>query len=93
MAEPFQAGKSGVGPDHYQVRNCTCRHRQITLAVLVLAILAVIAATTLPAPTHSGGETHMPGPGPIALAVNEIRLLPSALILVRPRPAQHILYW
>lgn len=93
VEELFQAGKGGVGLDHYQVRNYTPWHRHITLAMLALAILAVIAATTASTPTRSGGDTHMPEPGPIALTVNEIRHLLSALILTRHRPIQHILHW
>ena len=39
VEEQFQAAKSQVGLDHYQVRTWTGWHRFITLAMLALAFL------------------------------------------------------
>ena len=38
--------KGQVGLDHYQVRSWTGWHRFITLAMLALAVLTILAATT-----------------------------------------------
>ncbi|MEW2329700.1 IS701 family transposase [Micromonospora chersina] len=50
IEEGFQAGKSQVGLDHYQVRGWTAWHRWITLAMLALAVLMTAAAAAAPPP-------------------------------------------
>lgn len=50
IEEQFQAAKSQVGLDHYQVRTWTGWHRFITLAMLALAFLMACAAAAPPAP-------------------------------------------
>ncbi|MER8199184.1 hypothetical protein ABTY00_35250 [Streptomyces microflavus] len=56
MEECFQAAKSQVGLDHYQVRHWTSWHRHITLAMLALAFLTAVASAALHRPT----EPHHP---------------------------------
>jgi SRSO17 transposase len=91
IEELFQAAKGVVGLDHYQVRRYTPWHRHITLAMLALAILAILTATQ---PTTTGkASTNLPEPGPIALTVNEMRRLLSALALSQPHPIEHVLHW
>jgi len=48
--EQFQAAKSQVGLDHYQVRTWTGWHRFITLAMLALAFLMAGTAAAAPPP-------------------------------------------
>jgi hypothetical protein len=55
VEESFQAAKSQVGLDHYQVRSWDGWHRHITLAMLALAFLAALAASQ-PASDHE----HLP---------------------------------
>jgi SRSO17 transposase len=52
IEELFQAAKTHVGLDHYQVRGWTGWHRHTTLALLALAVLAVCTAITEPGPTR-----------------------------------------
>jgi hypothetical protein len=77
----FQTGKGQVGIDHYQVRGWTGWHRFITLAMLALAVLTILAATT----------TQPPDPDPEIVA--EIRRLLNAFVLALPLPPAHTLYW
>jgi SRSO17 transposase len=53
VEETFQASKSQVGLDHYQVRSWTGWHRHTVLAMLALAILTVLVA-----------DTHQTNPSP-----------------------------
>ncbi|MEV0611666.1 IS701 family transposase [Polymorphospora rubra] len=84
IEELFQTGKGQVGLDHYQVRGWTGWHRFITLAMLALAVLTTLAATT-----------RQPDPDPeiIALTVAEIRRLLNALVLTQPLPPAHTMHW
>jgi SRSO17 transposase len=45
VEESFQAAKSQVGLDHYQVRGWTAWYRHVTLAMLALALLAALVLT------------------------------------------------
>jgi SRSO17 transposase len=99
VEEGFQAAKSQVGLDHYQVRTWTGWHRFITLAMLALAYLAACAAQPAPAPP-AGPWHYARHRGPIALTTAEIRRLFSALIitplqarLATPAHAQHWSHW
>ncbi|PSK64667.1 hypothetical protein B0E53_03393 [Micromonospora sp. MH33] len=84
IEEPFQTGKGQVGLDHYQVLGWTGWHRFITLAMLALAVLTILAATTQQPDTD---------PEIIALTVAEIRRLLNAFILVASLPPAHTLHW
>jgi hypothetical protein len=86
IQECSQAAKTGVGLDHYQVRGHTGWHRHITLAMLALAVLAILAATT--APPDEPAATAPGLPTPITLTPHEIRRLISALILNPTTPTQ-----
>jgi SRSO17 transposase len=99
VEEGFQAAKSQVGLDHYQVRTWTGWHRFITLAMLALAYLVACAAQPAPAPP-AGPWHYARHRGPIALTAAEIRRLFSALIitplqarLATPAHAQHWSHW
>src|SRR5262245_28961301 len=85
VEEGFQAAKSQVGLDHYQVRTWTGWHRFITLAMLALAFLTAAAAAA-PAPPADPWH-HARHGGPIALTAAEIRRLFNGLIIT-PRWAQ-----
>ena len=76
IEEQFQAAKSQVGLDHYQVRTWTGWHRFTTLAMLALAFLMACAAAT-PPPADPWHHAHIPGP--IALTAAEIRRLFNGL--------------
>ncbi|OAH12443.1 IS701 family transposase [Streptomyces jeddahensis] len=78
IEECFQAAKSQVGLDHYQVRHWTSWHRHITLAMLALAFLTALAADAArerPADAHQLARSS----DPITLTVPEIRHLLAAL--------------
>jgi SRSO17 transposase len=80
IEEQFQAAKSQVGLDHYQVRTWTAWHRFITLAMLALAFLmACAAAAAPPAPADPWHHAHQGGP--IALTAAEIRRLFNGLVI------------
>ncbi|MFJ4326331.1 hypothetical protein ACIP3A_24845 [Streptomyces tricolor] len=78
VEECFQAAKSHVGRDHYQVRHWMSWHRHIMLAMLALAFLSAIAADSAPArptdPLHPARSND-----PIKLTVPEIRHLLAAV--------------
>ena len=80
VEEGFQAAKSQVGLDHYQVRTWTAWHRHVTLAMLALAFLMASAAAAAPAPPADPWHYARHG-GPIALTAAEIRRLFNALII------------
>ena len=82
----FQTGKGQVGLDHYQVRGWTGWHRFITLAMLALAVLTVLAAT-------SAAEQGDSDPEIIALTVAEIRRLLNTFVLTLPLPPEHTVNW
>jgi SRSO17 transposase len=79
VEEQFQAAKSQVGLDHYQVRTWTAWHRFITLAMLALAFLMACAAAA-PAPPGDPWH-HARHSGPIALTAAEIRRLFNGLVI------------
>ncbi|MGN9895091.1 IS701 family transposase [Micromonospora sp. L31] len=83
IEELFQTGKGQVGLDHYQVRGWTGWHRFITLAMLALAVLTILAATT---------QRPHADPEIIALTIAEIRRLLNALVLAVALPPEHILH-
>jgi len=80
VEEGFQAAKSQVGLDHYQVRTWTGWHRHITLAMLALAFLMACAAQAAPAPPADPWHLARHG-GPIALTASEIRRLFNGLVI------------
>ena len=79
MEEQFQAAKSQVGLDHYQVRTWTGWHRFATLAMLALAFLMACAAAA-PAPAADPWH-HARHGGPIAVTAAEIRRLFNGLVI------------
>ncbi|MEV1332723.1 IS701 family transposase [Micromonospora costi] len=81
IEEGFQAGKSQVGLDHYQVRGWTAWHRFVTLAMLALAVLTTAAAAAAP-PAPADPYRHARRATPIALTAAEIRRLFHALVIV-----------
>jgi SRSO17 transposase len=92
VEECFQAAKSQIGLDHYQVRHWTCWHRHITLAMLALALLAAIAASTAPnRPKHPHRPTRRSDP--IALTVPEIRHLLAATLNPPAASPARLLHW
>jgi SRSO17 transposase len=80
VEEQFQAAKSQVGLDHYQVRTWTAWHRHVTLAMLALAFLMACTAHTAPRPPADPWH-HARHRGPIALTAAEIRRLFGTLII------------
>jgi SRSO17 transposase len=80
VEEQFQAAKSQVGLDHYQVRTWTAWHRHITLAMLALAFLMACAAAAAPPPPGDPWHHAYHG-GPIALTAAEIRRLFNGLVI------------
>lgn len=100
VEETFQAGKSQVGLDHYQVRGWTAWHRHTTLCMLALAFLITVVATDTTAGSHShssdpaGPRPFLPDPRvPIRLTVAEARHLFATLLIPPVRDALHILQW
>src|SRR5512135_3081664 len=100
VEETFQAGKSQVGLDHYQIRGWTAWHRHITLCMLALAFLITIVATDASADSHdqphdpAGPRPFPPNPSvPIRLTLAEARHLLATLIIEPVRDALHILRW
>ncbi|MGW0886132.1 IS701 family transposase, partial [Streptomyces sp. NPDC002671] len=92
VEECFQAAKSQVGLDHYQVRNWTSWHRHITLAMLALAFLTALAADATPEPpadTHHFARSR----DPITLTVPEIRHLLAAVFNPPAVTATKLLHW
>jgi SRSO17 transposase len=85
IEENFQAGKGLTGLDHHQVRTWTSWHRQVTLAMLASAFLAIAAAAE-----HAGN----PGPpGQIPLTRNEIACLLASLTSTPADSSTHRLSW
>jgi SRSO17 transposase len=74
IEEQFQAAKSQVGLDHYQVRTWAGWHRHVTLAMLALAFLMACTAAAAPAPPADPWH-HARHREPIALTAAEIRHL------------------
>jgi hypothetical protein len=92
IEECFQAAKSQVGLDHYQVRNWTSWHRHITLAMLALAFLTALAASAAP---DRPADRHHPARSsdPISLTVPEIRHLLAAVFNPPTVTAARLLHW
>jgi SRSO17 transposase len=90
VEECFQAAKTHIGLDHYQVRGWTGWHRFTVLALLALAILAVCAATD-PAPVDP--TRHARHNEPIALTTAEIRRLFNLWFIQPIRGIGHHLRW
>jgi len=84
IEEAFQAGKGLAGLDEHQVRRWTSWRRWTLLAMIAHALLAVIAAHTRP---PIGRDDQ------IALTCNEIRRLPTALIIEPARTIACTLTW
>jgi SRSO17 transposase len=96
VEETFQAGKSQVGLDHYQVRGWIAWHRHITLCMLALAFLITIVAADTSAPPNdpAGPRPFLPDPRvPIRLTLAEARHLLATLIIEPVSDALHILRW
>jgi SRSO17 transposase len=92
VEECFQAAKGQVGLDHYQVRHWTSWHRHITLAMLALAFLTALAASTAPNPP---ADPHHPARSrdPIKLTVPEIRHLLAAVFTPPTLSTTRLLHW
>lgn len=90
VEECFQAAKTHVGLDHYQVRGWTGWHRFTTLALLALAILAVCAVTD---PEPVDPTRHARQGDPVVLTVGEVRRLFNLLIIRPVRDIAHHLRW
>ncbi len=92
IEECFQAAKGQVGLDHYQVRHWTSWHRHITLAMLALAFLTAVAASTTPDrpadPHHPSRSSDL-----ITLTVPEIRHLLAAVFDPPAGTAARLLQW
>jgi SRSO17 transposase len=88
IEECFQAAKSQVGLDHYQVRHWTSWHRHITLAMLTLAFLAAVAADAAPDRPHPARSNDL-----ISLTIPEIRHLFAAVFNPPAMTAARLLYW
>jgi SRSO17 transposase len=87
VEESFQASKSQVGLDHYQVRSWTGWHRHITLAMLALAFLMASTAAAAPAAAPPADPWHHARhSGPIALTAAEIRRLFNGLLITPLQP-------
>jgi SRSO17 transposase len=86
IEELFQTGKGQIGLDHYQVRGWTAWHRFITLAMLALAVLTILTATSVGQDTHDNGEL-------IAVTLAEARRLLNALLITTPLTDDHVLRW
>lgn len=87
IEETFQAGKSQVGLDHYQVRSWVGWHRHTVLAMLALAVLTVLVADTrhaTPSPRDRDGRELL------QLTTNEIRHLINVLII---KPTQRLIHY
>ncbi|MEZ3181801.1 IS701 family transposase [Streptomyces pimonensis] len=94
IEECFQAAKGQVGLDHYQVRHWTSWHRHITLAMLALAFLTAVAASTASdrrARPHPPARSLAPNPNP--MTVPEIRHLFAASISPPAQSAARLLHW
>ena len=88
VEECFQAAKSQVGLDHYQVRHWSSWHRHITLA---LAFLTVVADA---APQRPAGPHHFDHSlDPIVLTVPEIRRLFGAVCNPPAVSTARLLHW
>jgi SRSO17 transposase len=92
VEECFQAAKSQVGLDHYQVRHWTSWHRHITLAMLALAFLTALAADAAP---QRPADPHRPARSrdPISLTVPEIRHLLAAAFGPPALSTARLLHW
>jgi SRSO17 transposase len=91
IEELFQASKTHVGLDHYQVRGWVGWHRHTTLALLALAVLAI--CTAVPEPSTPDPTRHARHSGPIAFTMAEIRRLIGTLIIDTARDLSHHLHW
>lgn len=92
VEECFQAAKGQVGLDHYQVRNWTSWHRHITLAMLALAFLTAVAASS--APERPAQPAHLTrAHPPVKLTVPEIRHLLAAVFSPPAVSAAKLLHW
>ncbi|MEV6182906.1 IS701 family transposase [Streptomyces sp. NPDC052015] len=92
IEECFQAAKSQVGLDHYQVRHWTSWHRHITLAMLALAFLSALAADAAPerpADAHQLARSS----DPITLTVPEIHHLLAAVFNPPAVIPARLLHW
>jgi hypothetical protein len=99
----FEADKSEVGWDHYEVRSWMGWYRHITLTMWALALVTVLRAGTIAvealkksgAPAgekRSGGVQGQPR-SRLPLSVPELRRLLWRLVLAVPQTAPHILAW
>jgi hypothetical protein len=86
VEESFQAGKGQVGLDQHQVCRWTSWHRFTTLALALLAFLALCAADARSANRPAQPEM-------IELTVNEIRRLINVLLIRPTRSITHRLRW
>jgi SRSO17 transposase len=58
----FEAAKSEVGLDQYEVRTWTAWHRHVTLAMLALAFLTVVRAAAIGGTGHRRSSGRSPAP-------------------------------
>lgn len=92
IEECFQAAKSQVGLDHYQVRHWTSWHRHITLAMFALAFLTAVAADTAPG-WPADRRYPARSKDPISLTVPEIRHLLAAVFNPSAMTVARLLHW
>lgn len=92
IEECFQAAKSHLGLDHYQVRHWASWHRHITLAMLALAFLTAVAADA--APDRPADRRHPArSRDPISLTVPEVRHLLAVVFYPPAMTAAGRLHW
>ena len=76
----FEAAKSEVGLDQYEVRTWTAWHRHVTLAMLALAFLTVVRAAAIGGTGHrrSSGQSPAPHRSGDPLAARQSRRLAAS---------------
>jgi SRSO17 transposase len=81
----FEAAKSDVGLDQYEVRTWTAWHRHVTLAMLALAFLTVVRAAAI----GGSGDRRSPGRPPAAHRPGDPYPACQPRRAAKPRPRRH----
>jgi SRSO17 transposase len=81
----FEAAKSEVGLDQYEVRTWTAWHRHVTLAMLALAFLTVVRAAAI----GGTGNRRSPGRPPAAHRPGDPYPARQPRRPAKPRPRRH----
>jgi FOG: Transposase len=84
----FEAAKSGVGLDQYEVRSWTGWHRHITLAMLAHAYLAVLRKAAV-----GGEDQHDLAAELLPMTVPEVRRLLWRLVWDQSPGPDAVLHW